>query len=258
MGIQYKLIGFINLFNIVPDFVLPVFDLNGDLFFQVGEYDQIKRFGKAKVSIREKIISNSPDFFSNISTQFFDIYSKPVYAFQNSEKDIVYGDSSFIRKYFKNYSPNNKVLASEISDFLKDLPSPVIYQPKVSTYYGTGRRKTSIARVHIFRGNGNILINDRDISNYFDLQNLKSVVCKPLCITNNLDNFDVKCKVSGGGFTGQAGAISLGIAKALLEYDDELRPILKSAGLLTRDPRMKERKKCGLKGARKASQFSKR
>ena len=125
-------------------------------------------------------------------------------------------------------------------------------------YYGTGRRKKSIARVRLVPGNGKILINDRSLDDYFGLETLKVIVRQPLLLTDTLSKFDVLCKVIGGGFTGQAGAIRHGIARALLKADEELRPALKKAGYLTRDPRMKERKKYGLKGARRAPQFSKR
>jgi small subunit ribosomal protein S9 len=125
-------------------------------------------------------------------------------------------------------------------------------------YYGTGRRKKSVARVRLVPGDGKIVINDRPIDEYFGLETLKVIVKQPLTLTNTLAKFDVLCKVIGGGFTGQAGAIRHGIARALLKADEEFRPALKKAGFLTRDPRMKERKKYGLKKARRAPQFSKR
>ena len=125
-------------------------------------------------------------------------------------------------------------------------------------FYGTGRRKSSVARVRIYNGTGKFTINERDIDNYFGLETLKVIARQPLALTGNLDKFDIVCKVSGGGVTGQAGAIRHGIARALLLADENLRPELKKAGFLTRDPRMKERKKYGLKGARRAPQFSKR
>ena len=125
-------------------------------------------------------------------------------------------------------------------------------------YYGTGRRKSSVARVYLVPGTGKITINKRDIDEYFGLETLKVIVKQPLELTNTLSKFDVKVNVCGGGTTGQAGAIRHGISRALLEVDEDLRPALKKAGFLTRDPRMKERKKYGLKGARRAPQFSKR
>ena len=125
-------------------------------------------------------------------------------------------------------------------------------------YYGTGRRKKSIARVRLLPGEGKILINDRTLDDYFGLETMKVIVKQPLTLTDTTSKFDVICTVIGGGFTGQAGAIRHGISRALIKADEELRPALKKAGFLTRDPRMKERKKYGLKKARKASQFSKR
>ena len=125
-------------------------------------------------------------------------------------------------------------------------------------FYGTGRRKHSVARVRMYPGTGKITINGRDIDEYFGLETLKLIVRQPMEITNTLGRFDIVCTVSGGGVSGQAGAIRHGIARALLQNGDEMRPILKKAGYLTRDPRMKERKKYGLKGARRAPQFSKR
>ena len=125
-------------------------------------------------------------------------------------------------------------------------------------YYGTGRRKSSVARVYLVPGTGKITINKRDIDEYLGLETLKVVVRQPLVATETVDKYDVLVNVKGGGYTGQAGAIRHGIARALLQVDADFRPVLKAAGYLTRDPRMKERKKYGLKAARRAPQFSKR
>ncbi len=126
-------------------------------------------------------------------------------------------------------------------------------------FYGTGRRKSSVSRVRLYpNGTGAITINGRDIEDYFGLDTLKLIVRQPLELTETNGVFDIICTVTGGGVTGQAGAIRHGISRALLQYNEELRPVLKKAGLLTRDPRMKERKKYGLKKARRAPQFSKR
>jgi small subunit ribosomal protein S9 len=125
-------------------------------------------------------------------------------------------------------------------------------------YYGTGRRKKAIARVRLVPGSGEIIINGRDLDHYFGLETLKWIVRQPLSVTETADKFDVIAKVHGGGTTGQAGAIRHGIARALLRAEESYRPVLKRAGFLTRDPRMKERKKYGLKKARRAPQFSKR
>ncbi len=125
-------------------------------------------------------------------------------------------------------------------------------------FYGTGRRKSSVARVRVYQGTGSITINGRDIEEYFGLDTLKLIVRQPLALTETEGKFDIVCTVQGGGVTGQAGAIRHGLSRALLQYDAELRPALKKAGFLTRDPRMKERKKYGLTAARRAPQFSKR
>lgn len=125
-------------------------------------------------------------------------------------------------------------------------------------YYGTGRRKKSVARVYLVPGKGEITINRRSIDDYFGLETLKVIVRQPLALTDNVDKFDAIVTVKGGGYTGQAGAVRHGMARALLQADPEYRPVLKKAGYLTRDPRMKERKKYGLKAARRAPQFSKR
>ncbi len=134
----------------------------------------------------------------------------------------------------------------------------VSYQAKLKSFYGTGRRKHSVARVRLYPGNGNVTINGRTIDNYFGLETLKLIVRQPLALTETEGQFDIVCTVAGGGVTGQAGAIRHGVARALLQFNAELRPTLKKAGFLTRDPRMKERKKYGLKAARRAPQFSKR
>ena len=134
-----------------------------------------------------------------------------------------------------------------------------MYKSKKPYFYGTGRRKSSVARVHLFEnGTGAITINGRDIDDYFGLETLKLIVRQPLVTTETVGKVDIVATVTGGGVTGQAGAIRHGISRALLQHGDEMRPILKKAGLLTRDPRMKERKKYGLKAARRAPQFSKR
>ena len=134
-----------------------------------------------------------------------------------------------------------------------------MYTPKKAYFYGTGRRKSSVARVRLIPGGtGEITINNRTLDNYFGLDTLKLIVRQPLEATKTGDKFDIVCTVTGGGFTGQAGAIRHGIARALVKADEAYKPAIKQAGYLTRDPRMKERKKYGLKAARRAPQFSKR
>jgi small subunit ribosomal protein S9 len=129
---------------------------------------------------------------------------------------------------------------------------------EIVEYYGTGKRKSSTARVHLLPGAGQVVVNKRDLSEYFKSETQRTVIRYPLAVTDNLGKFDIRAIVSGGGTSGQAGAIRLGIANALLQFNAELRPRLKRAGLLSRDSRIKERKKYGQKGARKRFQFSKR
>lgn len=132
------------------------------------------------------------------------------------------------------------------------------YTPAVPYFYGTGRRKTSVARVRVLPGTGSYTVNGKSAEDYFGLDTLLLLLKQPFAVTGTEGRFDVVCTVKGGGLSGQAGAVRHGISRALLQADDAFRPILKKAGLLTRDPRMKERKKYGLKAARRASQFSKR
>lgn len=133
-----------------------------------------------------------------------------------------------------------------------------MYTPKKPYFYGTGRKKHSVARVRLYNGTGKITVNGRDIDDYFGLETLKLIVRQPLNALDLTGKFDIECTVVGGGVSGQAGAIRHGLARALLQANEEYRPVLKKAGFLTRDPRMKERKKYGLKAARRAPQFSKR
>lgn len=134
----------------------------------------------------------------------------------------------------------------------------MMYTSAKPYFYGTGRRKSSVARVRLFPGTGSVTINGRDIDDYFGLETLKLIVNQPFGVTETVGKFDIVCRVNGGGISGQAGAIRHGVAKALLSSNPEFRAVLKKAGFLTRDPRMKERKKYGLKAARRAPQFSKR
>ena len=133
-----------------------------------------------------------------------------------------------------------------------------MYESKNPYFYGTGRKKHSVARVRLYQGTGRITVNGRDIDDYFGLETLKLIVRQPLNLLGLAEQFDIVCTVAGGGVSGQAGAIRHGLSRALLQYNAELRPQLKAAGFVTRDPRMKERKKYGLKAARRAPQFSKR
>jgi len=256
---KYKLVGFLNLFNIVPDFVVPVFESKEKYYFQDGEQDRIKEFIEAKKSVTEHLIPLdcvvSNDIFVG---KYYDSNSKPIYAFQTKDH-VICGESSFLKQFFKTYTPSNEILETQIKEFLQELPPEYItFLPKVTTFYGTGRRKKSVARVRIMPGTGIITINKRDIDDYFGLETLKLIVNQPFGVTGTEGKYDIIANVNGGGISGQEGAIRHGLARALVAADVEHKPALKAAGFLTRDPRMKERKKYGLKAARRSPQFSKR
>ena len=255
----YKLIGFIDLFDIIPNFVYPVFEKEGRWFFQHGHQDRVEEFVEVKQSVFSRLIPVNEWEEDKI---IIDITSNPIYAFREDADKIEYGDSYFFQKYFKYYTTRDVLLQKKIEDFLGEIPKRqtklLIYPPKKPFFYGTGRRKHSVARVRVYPGSGKITINNRDIDDYFRLDTLKLIARQPLALTGTTEKFDIICTVAGGGVTGQAGAIRHGLSRALLQYSEELRPVLKKAGFLTRDPRMKERKKYSLKAARRAPQFSKR
>ena len=253
---KYKLIGFVNLFNVIPDFVYPVFEFGGDYFFQHGKNDKIEEFEKVRDDICSKIIPLTDNADTTITVE-----SNPVYAFQNDDKTIRYGHVSYMKEYLLTVNTEDCILRKEIKDFFDE----VIPKSKIQTiskkkyYHGTGRRKSSVARVRVYEnGTGSITINGRDIDEYFGLDTLKLIVRQPLVTSDLTEKVDVVVTVTGGGVSGQAGAIRHGISRALVAMNPETRPALKAAGFMTRDPRMKERKKYGLKAARRAPQFSKR
>ena len=177
----------------------------------------------------------------------------------NAEKFKVTGKKMDQKIYYHHSDYVGGMKETTLKEMLKKHPERVLEHAVAnSKYYGTGRRKSSVARVYLVPGTGKVTINKRDIDDYLGLETLKVIVRQPLVVTETVDKFDVLVNVKGGGYTGQAGAIRHGIARALLQVDAEYRPVLKSNGYLTRDPRMKERKKYGLKAARRAPQFSKR
>lgn len=255
MNNEYQLIGFINLFDIIPDFVFPVFKHGEYFYFQNGENDQIKEFERVKPSAYSRIIH-----FKDNPKISLTIESKPIYAFQVDETVVKYGDAMQLGTILKDIVIDDDILRKEITDFFNETnnQSKMQYISATPYFYGTGRRKSSVARVRLYAGSGKITVNGRDIEEYFALDTLKLIVRQPLELTDSTNKFDVVVTVAGGGVSGQAGAIRHGISRALLQTDDEVRPLLKKAGFLTRDPRMKERKKYGLKAARRAPQFSKR
>lgn len=261
---EYKLFGFLNMFELVPDFIIPIFELQNIFYIQEGENDQISAIVPLKQEFYSKVIAMNkyrhvqylPDHLYITTT------SSPKYAFQSSKNNIVFGDSKVLLEYLDTFYTTDDILKQEIDDFRDDIGYRVVTifekTARILQFYGTGRRKSSVARVYLRCGTGKIKINKRDIDEYFGLETLKVIVRQPLIATDTVNKFDVIVNVHGGGFTGQAGAIRHGISRALLQVDETFRPTLKKEGFLTRDPRMKERKKYGLKAARCAPQFSKR
>ncbi len=253
---KYKLIGFINLFGVVPDFVFPVFENEGEYYFQHGNNDRIEEFEKVKSDLYKQIIP-----LIDRKNTIIDLDSDPIYAFQSEQQDIRYGHASDLIKYLLTVRTDDSILNKEIRDFFIEVGAQEksLYTPAKKYYYGTGRRKSSVARVRVYEnGTGAIVINGRDINDYFGLETLKLIVNQPLATTNLVGRVDIVATVAGGGVSGQAGAIRHGISRALVTLNSEYRQSLKAAGFMTRDPRMKERKKYGLKAARRAPQFSKR
>lgn len=266
----YRLVGFLNLFDIVPDFVYPVFENNDLYYFQDEHNGKIIDFVLVKSSVYPMVTkTNEYKRVLGIKKTVLQIGSKSIYAFQIERGKIICGERMLMLKFFTTYSTNNEILKREIAVFRQELINPegiktyikrqsVEKQKSVSRgykFFGTGRRKKSIARVYLFSGKGDITINKRPIDDYFGLETLKIIVRQPLVATETADKFDVIVSVMGGGYTSQAGAIRHGIAKALLQVDENYRPVFKKAGFLTRDPRIKVRKKYGFETARRVPQF---
>lgn len=259
MSDEYTLVGFFNMFNIIPNFVYPVFKSNDKLYFQDGTKDSIERFVPIKddALTNVRLFSDIENLICEHSSITVGINSSPIDAFQTDTHTIVCGSTSYMCSFLSSYNTSNQLLESEIKELLEEniLNN---YNYSVIPWHATGRRKKSVARVWLYPGTGKITINKRHLNEYFGY-NAQNIVCQPLLLTETMNKFDIVCNVQGGGFSGQAGAICHGISRALLSVDEaNFKSPLKSAGLLTRDPRMKERKKYGLKAARKAPQFSKR
>lgn len=301
---DYLLVGYLNLFNLVPDFMYPVYDHYGQYYFADGDAYNIRCFVKVKQSVIDDI-----KLFNHTAAITRSVNGTQIYIYQLRNGRLVIGTGNQVYEQLKSVSESQLKMRSELMEFFNNfskksniingifktgflMPNPATCYstfnivglfrvrpsgiiPKVSKrrylltdakipisenlkYYGTGRRKTSVARVYLVHGTGRITINKRDIDDYLGLDTLKIVVRQPLEATDTTDKFDVIVNVKGGGYSGQAGAIRHGIARALMEANPSFRSALKSAGFLTRDSRMKERKKYGLKAARKAPQFSKR
>ena len=255
MDVIYELFGYLNLFPEVPGFMYPVFYKDGSFYLADGDILYIKSFHPLKaeyISIVAPISKFSTASYFNI---IYSIGSFYPHIYQKESGEIYIGSGTYLYKQLLNYQLNDLILQNELNDFLQEVR--IICSPKTS-YYGTGRRKTAVARVFLSEGTGTITVNRKDIKLYFpNIQHYKTIQ-QPLILTNTLQSFDAYITVRGGGISGQAGAIQHGLSRALLDFSPQHRNILKHKNLLTRDPRMKERIKPGLKGARRSPQFSKR
>ncbi len=261
---KYKLFGFLNMFELVPDFIFPIFKQKNNLYIQEGENNQLSAITPLKKELYDKVVplNKFNDAKYPVEHLEIDMMSSPKYAFLVSKHNIIYGNSEILLDYLDSFFTNDEILKQEIDDFRSDVGDIIVpyHEKKVEIlrFYGTGRRKSSIARVYLKHGSGKIEVNKRDLDEYFGMETLRVMVRQPLVATDTINKFDIIVNVHGGGYTGQAGAIRHGISRALLQVDTAFRPTLKQEGYLTRDSRKKERKKYGLKAARRAPQFSKR
>lgn len=239
----YRLIGFLNMFEIVPDFVYPVFRRENILYIQTGENDQLKEYVALKPTIYSRIIR-----FSDIDTirgikknTILTLLSRPLYAFQLKEKEIVCGNSGYILEFLKKYVSSDNILMEEIADFEKEIRNINSIKSKASAnkkdknlkYYGTGRKGSALAKVYLVPGNGKIIINNREMNETFMLQD---IIRRPLILTKSIDKFDVLAHVKGGEYYWQARAIQCAIVRALLQIDSNYRRSLNKEDLMRREP----------------------
>lgn len=253
---SYMLYGYLNLFCLIPDFVYPIYLSGNNFYFADGDGWHIEHFVKVKASYRNRITPLPATGFKE-----YRVGSPQIYIYIQPGNKVLIGTGPRMCGKLRGYQPGDQLLQEDLTDFLSTYDSPFPSNRAVGTrlrYRGTGRRKTAVARVYLREGNGRILVNRRDFNEYFVPESLQQIVLQPFVLTGTTNRFDVFTRVSGGGFSGQAGAIRHGISRALLQSDAAYRPVLKKAGLLTRDSRMKERKKPGLKAARRAPQYAKR
>ena len=251
----YELYGYLNLFPGLSGFLYPVFRKDGQSYLADGNIRYIRSFHLLKL----EYINNVTHLSSFNTTSCFDILyqlgSPYPHIYQKESGEIYIGSGNYLYKQLLDYQLSNPILQQELNDFLQEI-AILCSQKKFS--YGTGRRKKAVARVFLSEGTGKITINHKHINDYFLNQQQYQTVQRPFILTNTAYLLDAYITVQGGGISGQAGAVQHGISRALLDFDSNHRTLLKSENLLTRDPRMKERKKPGLKGARRSSQHSKR
>lgn len=251
---HYKLYGYLNMFGLIPDFVYPVYIQDNKYYLANGNCERIEHFYQLKSDYVE-LVRKLPQWYTQIVKSEG---SEQLYIYLMSDGQYLIGNGYKLLKQLKKIKVENEVLQNSVNRFILQFQDKENISNKKLQYYGTGRRKTSVARVYLTPGNGKITINKRSLEEYFGLEDLRNCVKQPLLLTETEHNLDVQVYVRGGGCSGQAGAIRHGISRALDEMDSKYHKVLKKEGYLTRDSRMKERKKYGLKGARRAPQYSKR
>lgn len=249
MNSTYKLFGYLNLFPGLSGFLYPVFLKDGLLYLADGNIRYIYSFHPLKTDYVNYIQTFS------CSTRNYCIGNHYPHIYQKENGEILFGHDHALYNQLKDYHVENPVLQKELTDFFQEVE---LLCSSNSFYYGTGRRKEAVARVFLSKGQGNIMVNHTNVNTYFSNMQYIHTIQQPFLLTNTALLFDAYVTVRGGGTSGQANAICHGISRALLEFNSEYRSILKPEGLLTRDPRMKERKKPGLKSARRSPQFCKR
>ena len=252
---RFRLCGYINLFGIIPDFVYPVYYQNGEYFFAHGDKFFIQNFFRIKRDYLKEI-QGLPEQYGQVLCEIGD---EQIYIYEKSYGEILLGTGYSLVKKLSDIRIDQRILHNVLEEFRDDFGhDDLLFLDPYARYYATGRRKTAVARVFLSAGSGNIIINRKTVDNYFSGGYLKENVLLPLKLTGTETVVDLYITVKGGGVTGQAEAIRLGISRVLIRLDIESKKILKDEGYLTRDPRMKERKKSGLKGARRKPQTSKR
>lgn len=251
----YELFGYLNLFPGLSGFQYPVFHKDGLLYLADGNIRYIRSFHLLKPEYINVITPISSFNTASCFNILYQIGSHYPHIYQKESGEIYIGSDNHLYKQLQDYQLTNPILQQELNNFLQEI---TILCSQKNFFYGTGRRKKAVARVFLSEGNGKITINHKPINDYFSNLQQYRTIQQPFILTNTAYLLDAYITVRGGGISGQAGAVQHGISRALLDFDSSYRPLLKSEHLLTRDPRMKERKKPGFKGARRSSQHSKR
>lgn len=252
---KYRLHGYINMFQFEEDFMYPIYEFGGEYYFAHGSKYFIKEFIKVKSSYLNKIQVLAEQY----GRWYVQIGTEQIYIYRKTEGKLLIGTGYRLLKYIETMKRDSDIMQHILDEYCDDFREDVCQALNpIARYYATGRRKKAVARVFLSAGTGRIVVNKRTADDYFSMSYLIDKAFSPLRLTGTEDAVDLYISVRGGGVSGQAEAIRHGISKVLINFDGQSRQLLKQEGYLTRDPRMKERKKCGLKGARKKPQSSKR